>query len=516
MGRNILLITTDQMRYDALGCTGGTVARTPALDALAANGIKYTRAHNQSVICMPARATIITGQYPSTHGVWMNGVPLPVDAPSVAHLLHAAGYRTGLFGKAHFEPWLAPPGYYENEMAKKGETGPHRGFERMELANHFMTGNFHYDLWMQNEHAGDRGGFYPIVSESGQQNHIGGGDTGAIQCWDNDMPREHYHTDWVADRTISFLDGLDTDEDWFIWMSFPDPHHPWDPPASERHRVDWRDLDLPARYMKTREARAALLDTKPRHWKGAWDGSLRTNFEFPPNFRPCDLTDDQVREIDAMNHIENELIDEACARVFARIEARGWDARTDIFFTADHGELQGDFGLMFKGAFHVDALMRLPFLWRPAAAAGLAPAEIARPVGHINLAPTFLDIAGLDAPDWMEAAPLPRTGEEAEAHERVITEWESVHRNSDDPEKRDITLSLRSIARDNYVLTACLESSVYEGTEGELYDMADDPLQLVNRWDDPACAAIRADLMADLLDTMPKMKDPRPARVAPA
>src|SRR5690606_16810833 len=73
MGRKILLITTDQMRYDALGCNGGRVARTPAIDALAAGGINYRRAHNQSVVCMPARATIVTGQHVATHGVWMNG-----------------------------------------------------------------------------------------------------------------------------------------------------------------------------------------------------------------------------------------------------------------------------------------------------------------------------------------------------------------------------------------------------------------------------------------------------------
>lgn len=124
MGRNILLITTDQMRYDALGCTGGKIARTPRIDALAANGINYSRAHNQCVTCMPARASIITGQYPATHGVWTNGVPLPEDAPSVARELGNAGYKTALIGKAHFEPWLSPPGFYENDMAKKGETGP--------------------------------------------------------------------------------------------------------------------------------------------------------------------------------------------------------------------------------------------------------------------------------------------------------------------------------------------------------------------------------------------------------
>src|SRR5262245_25051505 len=119
MGRKILFITTDQQRYDALGCNGGQIARTPVVDRLAAAGINYRRAHNQNVVCMPARSTRITGRYGRTHGVYANGVPLPVDAPSVAAYLHeCAGYRTALLGKAHFQPALDPTfRWYENAMA---------------------------------------------------------------------------------------------------------------------------------------------------------------------------------------------------------------------------------------------------------------------------------------------------------------------------------------------------------------------------------------------------------------
>ena len=82
MSRKILFITTDQQRYDALGCNGGTIARTPVVDRLAATGLNYRRAHNQNVVCMPARSTMLTGQYVRTHGVYANGVALPADAPS--------------------------------------------------------------------------------------------------------------------------------------------------------------------------------------------------------------------------------------------------------------------------------------------------------------------------------------------------------------------------------------------------------------------------------------------------
>jgi arylsulfatase A-like enzyme len=146
MGRKILFITTDQQRYDALGCNGGQIARTPVADGLAAAGINYRRAHNQNVVCMPARSTMISGQYVRSHGVWMNGVPLPDDAPSIAaHLQTRADYRTALIGKAHFQPAFDPHGEWtEGRLAREDSTGPYRGFEQVELVMHGPVGFGHY------------------------------------------------------------------------------------------------------------------------------------------------------------------------------------------------------------------------------------------------------------------------------------------------------------------------------------------------------------------------------------
>src|SRR5438034_932281 len=106
--RSILFVTVDQQRYDALGITGHPFARTPVADALARDGLLYRRAHVQNVVCMPSRATMLTGQHPLTHGVVSNGVPLDDSSPNVARLLRASGYRTALLGKAHFDPHLDP------------------------------------------------------------------------------------------------------------------------------------------------------------------------------------------------------------------------------------------------------------------------------------------------------------------------------------------------------------------------------------------------------------------------
>lgn len=506
---NILLITTDQMRFDALGCNGGEVAQTPVIDQLAATGINYTRAHNQNVVCMPARATIITGQHVGSHGVWMNGVSMPEERETLAHHLKANGYNTALLGKAHFEPWLGSPSdFFENRMAAQQSTGPHRGFDHMELANHFFEGHSHYDRWMD-QHPEAKAEFYPMISDKGQ-NTVSRGESDALQVWPMDVPRELYHTDWVADRTIHWLNQQSEAAPWFCWMSFPDPHHPWDIPASEQHRINWRDVPLPRLFTEDKAILNKWLDDKPAHWRGYYEGTLWSNLESPREFVPAEMTADQVREINAYTHIENELIDEAVGRVMAELERLGMLANTDIFFTTDHGELQGDFGLMFKGPYHVDALMRLPMIWKPAPSRGVSPAVVSEPVGHVDLAKTFCDIAGVAPPDYAEGQRLPLSNTDAEdqGREIMLTEWDSEHGHID--------MHLKSIYhREGWLCTTYQKSHLYDGTEGELYNMSEDPDQLVNRWNDPACSTIRDELVERLWQEVPPMMSPKLERRAP-
>ena len=227
----------------------------------------------------------------------------------------------------------------------------------------------------------------------------------------------------------------------------------------------------------------------------------------------------------------NELVDDACARILHAVAARGWAERTDVFFTTDHGELQGDLGLVYKGPFHTDSLMRLPFVWAPAPAAAVAPAVVDEPVGQLDLAPTICAIAGLPVPDWCEGTPLPVAPGAPGARERILCEWDSI--------LPGYGMHMRSLYRDGWLLTAYEPSTVgepngfeeflatvpagfarsldlhagpmgpessvvYGGTEGELYDVREDPYAFVNRFDDPAARAVRDDLAG------------RPPRLAPA
>ena len=175
--RNILFITVDQQRFDALGVNGGTVARTPNLDQLAKGGINYHRAHVQNVVCMPSRATMLSGLHPFSHGVVANGIQLPASTPSVAEHLRRAGYRTALIGKAHFDPHLdLSLRYFENRCAAESLSGPWHGFEHLAFAAHGPMGGHHYAAWLWDHFPEDVAGFAAALTG------VGGGDTDAPEA----------------------------------------------------------------------------------------------------------------------------------------------------------------------------------------------------------------------------------------------------------------------------------------------------------------------------------------------
>ena len=161
-------------------------------------------------------------------------------------------------------------------------------------------------------------------------------------------------------------------------------------------------------------------------------------------------------------------------------------------------------------------MLRLPLVWRPApssrtgGAAGPPTASVVhRPVGLVDLAPTFCAIAGIEPPEWMQGAPLPVDDDDAEARgfDKVLTEWDS--------ELFGVDVHLRTMMRDRWVVTAYLPGTSHDGTEGELYDLVEDPLQRTNLWDDPAARPLRDDLVSDLWDSQPEARSERLTLEAP-
>ncbi len=240
---------------------------------------------------MPARSTMLTGQYVRTHGVFANGVPLPADAPSVAAVpARRAGYRTALHrqGALRARRSTSTGRWPENRMARDAAR-PVRIAASSTSSSRCtcpLGRCWHYGTLARRHHPERARGLLPLVRSTGLNDD--GRRHRRARGRINPIPREHYHTDWVADRTIAWLDTLDADADWFVWMSFPDPHHPWDPPASEAQRVPLarpRPAAGPSGLATT--TIATILAQKPRHWLDWYEGRFDNVEGGPTTFVPA-------------------------------------------------------------------------------------------------------------------------------------------------------------------------------------------------------------------------------------
>jgi arylsulfatase A-like enzyme len=502
---NVLLVTTDQQRADTIGAYGSPLGATPVLDRLAAAGVRFGACRTQNPYCQPSRATILTGLYPSTHGVSSNGVDFPADTipATLSATLGAAGFTTAFRGKAHFASTYPrrPTGALESVEGSAAMPdawrGPYMGFQDVDLV---LFGH-HIHLAGEGipEHWGPppRGLHYARFlfrdgAEAGARRLHAMTPAAALrrptapQTWASALAEEDHPTTYVAERTIDFLRHVDRGRPWFCWASFTDPHHPMDPPAPWCDRYRAADMTLP-------ERRPEELDRKPGLHR-VWTRPLPPPMTWA-NPGGAVLTDRELAEMMAGYYGMVAQLDHAIGRVLATLEATGQADETLVVVTTDHGELLGDHQMLFKGPLHYDGLLRVPLLVR---GPGIAPGVVVdEPVGLVDLAPTLLDLLGVAAARALDGRSLrPFLEGGREARDWVLTE---------NDHEMGFTLHLRTLTTHGHVLTR------YETMpgEGELYDRTLDPGEFENRWNDPGYARVRADLSA-LLD---RLANPRPRRL---
>ncbi|HQE62613.1 MAG TPA: sulfatase-like hydrolase/transferase, partial [Candidatus Latescibacteria bacterium] len=211
---NILMITPDEWRGDALGCAGNSIVRTPCIDALAKSGVLFRNAYTTAPMCVPARMSILTGQSPRVHGAMTNGLS-PTDNVSIAAVLRENGYRTSAFGKMHFLPAYCDFGFEVLQLSEQdGEGWRIDDYHRWLWETHGLVDWI--DLWDQVED-------YRNEAPSWFR-----GTYGALK---SPIPEEAYHTTWITDRFLEYLDGLDGAQPFFSWIGYIKPHHPFDPPG---------------------------------------------------------------------------------------------------------------------------------------------------------------------------------------------------------------------------------------------------------------------------------------------
>ena len=401
IAHDVLIIYTDQWRWDALSCLGSP-AKTPVLDAVAARGVHFDHAFVQSPVCMPSRVSMLTGQYPSTLGITHMGVPVPDDTDTIASMLGRRGFRTANIGKLHFLP-----------HANRDHTLPHPsyGFDELALSDEPGVYEDDYRAWVR-------------ATDPAAVDDLSCGAPPAAAAWQSALgldtisaghARDDYagyrvfgasaeltHTAWVATRTIESLRGLSDHERSLTIASFFSPHPPFHVPQQFLDLYERDELPLP-------------VLTPSDLQRQAEDG----------------ISDDDLRAIRHGYYAAISEVDHHVGRILDTLDELGRTENTIIVFVADHGEWLGDHLRFAKGYPADDAVSRVPLImsW---------PAGIIAPgrresgiVEAVDVVPTILDALGIPVPTTVQGQSLTpqlgaRTSDRAEVGVTEHDGWRSV------------------------------------------------------------------------------------------
>lgn len=497
---NFLFLITDQHRADHVGFAGNDIVRTPHLDRLAARGIVFRNAYVANPICMPNRATIMTGRMPSVHGTRFNGISLNWRANTFVRRLSSSGYRTTHIGKSHLqnmcinrrrildlvdftleEEALLPTGqdgWNELESYQRYRAGDepriddYYGFQNAAFAilhGDQVTG--HYEGWLK------RQGMDPS-SVQGPENAL---ETyaGWYQIYKTALPEACHPSTWVAETTIREIDeAAAAGSPFFIHASWPDPHHPFTPPGEYWDMYSPDDMPMPTTFDDPH------TDSMPHYRKMiAHRGQML--FHNVDGWAP---TEDQFRHALAAEYGSITLIDDCIGRILAALEYSGVADNTVVVFTSDHGDMFGDHGIMLKHAMHYQGCIRIPLvIARPGRAGAVTDSR----ASSIDLAATLLELAGVDRYHGMQGQSLKPILDDPAAVVR-----QSVYIEED--QKEDMTgagvdTRMRTLVADEGRLT------IYQGhTHGELF-AAGDEMELNNLYGKPEGAELQRRLTDRLM-----------------
>jgi len=512
---NFLFIITDQHRADHLGCGGNKIVRTSNIDGIAARGMMWDRCYVANPICMPNRASIMTGRMCSAHGARHNGIPLSKDHTTFVELLRDAGYRTGLIGKSHLQSFTGLPATnqfepaaglhtpsphlrdaiknnrhspeYDLEVAPNWDRplaeridGVYYGFEHVEVAaDHADRASGDYLLWAREQ----RRNFDRLV---GPENALPDNRVKAPQAWRTAVPEELYSTTWIADRSEAWLnDRVGEDAPFFLQISFPDPHHPFTPPGRYWDMYDPADIELPATF--------AEGDLPPIR---AMREAMEKGTYLRDNQNPFAVTEDEARSIIALTYGMITMIDDAIGRVLKRLDDLGLSEDTVVIFTSDHGDYMGDHGLMLKLLLHYQGIIRVPLIWHDPKVREQGNVDPGL-ASSIDIAPTILARAGIQPYNGIQGRDLHSTP----PPEAVIVEEDSQR----------LMTGFDRPQRVRTVVTERFRMSLREGEDwNELYDLLSDPGETENLYDQPAGQSARQALSEIMLRRMISLQDRSP------
>ena len=395
---NIVFICTDQQRFDSLGCNGNQHAATPHLDGLAADGVRFTRHNTPCPICSPSRATLFTGLYPRHHKLTVNGMALDSEIPTLPAMLSQAGYRTYGIGKHHLQPILAPDrfGMPESEAFwRRSEAhnwkGPYYGLQEVQ----FVIGEAdkaaqagHYAEWLKKQNPD---ALYLLTAGAALETPPNDLD----EVWKCSLPPDLHYNRWIARQAVNVIDQAT--QPFFLFVSFPDPHHPFSPPRPYCDRFEPDKMPLPHKV-------PGELHKMPPYYRNIFrpgkEGVLKSYWGSSPDdeqgflLDTAGVSETTLRQAIAHTYGMVTMIDDCIGDILAALEKNSLNENTIILFTSDHGELLGDHGLLHKGPPPYRQLREVPLLIKgPGLPLGKSIEILS---SHLDLAPTLLDLSGVE------------------------------------------------------------------------------------------------------------------------
>lgn len=363
---HILILMPDQHRADCLGCAGHPIVRTPNLDRIAAEGVRFDNAYTPSPVCQPARSSFLSGLYCHNHGQWTNYGCLPPETDTLARRLRQAGYRTCHVGKSHYYPHVG-----DDHLARHTDYFDALGFDEVfEVTGPLAT---QWTDSVMTDHWREVG-----CLETFRDDYRRRAEVGPLQAtWPSPMPPGETLDDFVGRTAVEYVRDYEGEQPLMLFVGFGGPHSPWDPPEDWAAQYDPAEMDppLPAREPGEWVPAAAAEDQRTR------EGQLG---EIDPE------TNGRIR---ALYYAKISHIDSWIGSIVDAMKERGmWDD-TLVVFWSDHGEMLCDKGRLNKSVFYEGAA-RVPLMIRTPEkrSAGVSSRAL---VNLVDLFPTLLDLAGV-------------------------------------------------------------------------------------------------------------------------
>ncbi|MGE0715830.1 MAG: alkaline phosphatase family protein [Alphaproteobacteria bacterium] len=484
--RNILFVMCDQLRADHLGCAGHPHLKTPNLDGLARRGVRFDRAYVQSGVCGPSRMSFYTGRYMFSHGATWNRAPLSIRERTIGDYLKPVGLEVALAGKTHVIPDADGLARYGIEGGTALGTllrdGGFRSLDRYD--GHSPPGQESgYPAFLRAKgYDGDDPWSRWVISAEATDGRIVSGWNMRNARLPARVREPHSETAYMTDRAIDFIEGQG-ERPWFLHLSYVKPHWPYMAPAP------YHAMYGPEDCLPLNRDPAELIEPHPvvAAYRRHEEGQSFAREEVVRTVRPTYMG--LIAQLDA--HM---------GRLLAALDRLGRRDDTMIVFTADHGDFLGDHWLGEKEIFHEEAI-RVPFIVvDPDTRADATRGRVERRlVEAIDLLPTFIEATGAPgAPHLLEGRslmPLLRGPTPTEWREAAFSELDYAFR-----EARLLLKREPADCRAFMVRTERWKYVEWHGFRPQLFDLQEDPRELVDLGTSGAHRAIRREMKDRLWD----------------